>query len=381
MEDGRLDMNWTLLTDVLNRELHDDAPLAESTYRKAYQAARSYYDEVFLPMMAGHNGADTVQERIRLMQKEQIKLQTEKLEYNRWLRENARDELLIEKLGDSIRGLSPLPRRAIRPVRHSPISGSLLFGDEHFGAEFEIRGLRGEILNAYNVDIAKERMWDLLDKTVEIVRKEGLEELNVFNMGDFTDGLIRVGQIAKLQYGVVDSTVIYMEFLANWLDRLTEYVNVNFQMVHGNHSELRVFNQPKGAFKDENMGKIVSAYIKARLANNPNFNYIENSAGLIFADVSGFNLLGIHGECKNMARAIKDFAATYQTPIHILAGGHLHHAAQENVGYNMYTVRVPSLIGIDPFSMSLNATSNAGATFLTVEEGVGKLAEYFIHLN
>lgn len=319
--------------------------------------------------------------QLRELQKERVKLQTEKLEYNRWLRENARDDLLIEQLNGAIRSLPSLPAHEVRITGHNPITGTLLFGDEHFGAEFVICGLHGDVLNSYNVDIAMERMWDLLDKTIEIVKKEGLEEINVFNMGDFTDGLLRVGQLPKLQYGVVDSTVMYMEFLANWLDKLTEYVNVNFQMVHGNHSELRLLGQKKGSFKDENMGKIVAAYLKTRLSSNPNFNFTENPAGLIFANVSGFNLLGIHGECKNMAQAIKDFCMTYQSQIHFLVGGHLHHAASENVGYGVDVIRVPSLIGLDPYSLTLNKASNAGGTFLVVEEGVGKVAEYFIHLN
>lgn len=320
-------------------------------------------------------------EETREQTKERMKLQTEKLEYNRWLRANARDDLLIEKLYGAIQELRPLPVRSARCVPRNHISGTLLFGDEHFGSEFEIKGLYGETINRYDVEIAQNRMWEMLDKTIALVHKEGLSEINVFSMGDFTDGVLRVGQLPKLQYGVVDSTVIYMEFLASWLDKLTEYVNVNFQMVHGNHSELRMLGQKKGAFQDENMGKIVASYIKARLSENPNFTYVENPTGLIFADVSGFNLLGIHGECKNMERALKDFSMIYQTPIHFLCGGHLHHSAHESTGYKIEAVRVPSIVGADPFSMSIRKTASAGATFLIVEENVGKVSEHFLHLN
>jgi hypothetical protein len=41
---------------------------------------------------------------------------------------------------------------------------------------------------------------------------------------------------------------------------------------------------------------------------------------------------------------------------------------------------VPSIIGIDTFSMSLNKTSNPGATLLMVEQGNGIVVEYKIKL-
>ena len=38
------------------------------------------------------------------------------------------------------------------------------------------------------------------------------------------------------------------------------------------------------------------------------------------------------------------------------------------------------VIGVDDFSMSINKTSNAGATFLVLEHGRGKTIEYAIKL-
>jgi predicted phosphodiesterase len=317
----------------------------------------------------------------RELEKERKKLQTELLEYNRWLREEARDELITEKIIEAIRELSPLTIPDVIPVIHSSKQGALVFGDEHFGVEFEILGLFGEVLNSYSPEIFKERMYDLLDKTVEIINREGLTKIHVFSMGDFTDGILRVGQLFKLRYGVVQGTVIYADFICNWLNKLTEYVNVEFQMVHGNHSELRMLGQPKGTFKDDNMGLIVYETIKTRLENNPNFSLIKNPTGLIFANIAGFNVLGIHGEVKNMENALKDFSNTYKTQIDFLLAGHLHHWKSETIGVNREVINVPSIIGVDVFSMSLNKTSNAGATFLVFEEGNGKTIEYSIKLN
>lgn len=324
-------------------------------------------------------------EEIRLqkreLEKERKKLQTELLEYNRWLREEARDELITEKIVEAIKSLPHLDVPEVIPVTHNSREGVLIFGDEHFSVEFEILGLFGEVLNAYSPEIFKDRMWDLLNQTVEIIKRENFTKIKVFSMGDFTDGILRVGQLMKLKYGVVQGTVLYADFICNWLNELTKYVNVEFQMVHGNHSELRMLGQPKGTFKDDNMGIVVYESIKTRLEKNQNFSLIKNPTGLIFDNVAGFNILGIHGEVKNMENALKDFSNTYKTQIDVLIAGHLHHTKSETVGVNRDVINVPSIIGVDTYSMTLNKTSNAGATFVVFEEGKGKVIEYNIKLN
>ena len=322
-----------------------------------------------------------IQEQQRKLQKERYKLQTEKLENNRWLRENARDELIVEKIINAIHDLKPLNVPEVLPVLHSNKEFCFAFGDEHYNTEFEIRGLYNEILNAYSPEIFESRMWDLFNQLIEIIQKEQITKLNVFSMGDFTDGLLRVSQLMKLHYGTIEGTIKYADFICNWLNKLTNYVNVEFQMVFGNHSELRMLGQPKGTFKNDNTGLYVREIIKERLKNNPNFHMIINPTGLIFTELCGFKLLGIHGEVKNMENALKDFSNTYNTQIDILIGGHMHHSKSENVGVNRDVINVPSIIGIDDFSMSLNKTSNSGATLFILEEGNGKIQEYNIKLN
>lgn len=317
----------------------------------------------------------------REVQKELKKVQTEKLEYNRWLREEARDELITEKICDAIDSLLPLDKPTyIEPV-HNTRGHALIFGDEHFGAEFELKGLFGDILNAYSPEIFEKRMWDLFNQTVEIIKKENIDTLNVFSMGDFADGILRVSQLMKLRYGVVDGTIKYADFITNWLNEMTKHVRVKFQSTNGNHTELRMLGQPKGTFTEDNMGKVVSEFIKTRLKDNPNFTYIENPTGYIYAQIACNTILGIHGEVKNMENAIKEFSKIYNVPIDYLLAGHLHHSRIEEVGVNSEVINVPSIVGVDPYSLSLNKTSNASAKLLVFEQTKGKVCEYTLKLN
>lgn len=366
---------WQGVADILNGLLGTNR--SESTYRKCWHKEMAKKQE---PVADNGQTQDLVSQRQELA-KERIKIQTEKLEYNRWLRQEARDEMIAECITNAIVSLKPItiPEKIVPAI--SKREYALLFGDEHYGADFELKDLYGSILNKYNPEIFEERMWNLLYKTLDILKTENITELNVFNMGDFSDGCLRVSQLMKLRYGVVDGTIKYADFISTWLNELTKHVRVKFQMTDGNHTELRQLGQPKGTFTDDNMGKVVREFIKIRLKDNPNFKFIENPTGYIYAQLACSTFLGIHGEVKNMANAIKEFSQIYGVNIDYLAAGHLHHGKAEEVGIRSEVINVPSIVGVDPYSLSLRKSSNAGAKLLIFDTVDGLICEHKIKLN
>lgn len=380
--------SWDYVTPYINSEWREDESFhrTASAYRKKYAEGRDWWEEVFSDMLSIDEQGDTTEaakhlrELERALRVERYKLQAEKIENNKWLREYARNDLLREQIIEAITDLPPLPAPRKLDVSSNERGYFLCFGDEHFGIEFEIFGLHGEILNAYNPEIFQRRMEDLLAQTIAIVEKEGITTLNVYCMGDFIEGILRFSDLMKLRYGVVNGTVLYGRYLAHWLNELSYHVRIVFQMAVGNHSELRLLDGKKGTFKHENMAVVVQEIVTTRLADNPNFECIQNPTGLIFDEVCGLNVLGIHGEVKDLAAAIQDFSNTYRTEIHILIGGHLHHSANEEVGVCKDVIRVSSIIGINDFSMTINKTANPGATLFVVERGKGKTQEYNIKL-
>lgn len=376
------DMTWVEIASFLNKEFREDETkyYDSSAYRKKYKNFADAYEGIFSKTNFTESRIDEMDAQKRELEKERIKLQTEKLEYNKWLREEARDELICEKICDTIKKYNSLIAPEPIIINKASRSAILAFGDEHYATEFTIYGLHGEIINSYSPEIFEQRMWKLFYEVLYIIQKENLTTLYVFALGDFTDGILRCSQLMKLRYGVVEGTVKYANFISNWLNELSKHVKVKYQMVYGNHSELRMLGQPKGTFKEENTGLFVREMINARLENNPNFEMIINPTGLIFDNIEGFNTLAIHGEVRNMENAIKDFSNTYNTDIRILIGGHMHHYKAETVGVNREVVNVPSVIGIDDYSMSLNKTSNPGATLLIIEKDAGISVEYKIKL-
>lgn len=383
---GLLDLNWEQVGELINKELFgsdEELYRTSSAYRKPYQYAKDFYEDVFKKRMYSYDNEaiKKMDDLKRDIQKERIKLNTTRVEYNKWLRENARDELIVEEICKSISNLSPLEKPAYIQNKYSTKEYCLVFGDEHYGTEFELTDLLGNIINSYSPEIFEKRMWDLFYQVIDIIKKEDINTLNVYSMGDFSDGCLRVSQLMKLRYGVIDGTIKYANFISNWLNELTKYVRIRFQMTDGNHTELRMLGQPKGTFVEDNMGKIVKEFIKIRLEDNNNFTFIENPTGYIYDNLAGNVILGIHGETRSLEKTLKDLSAIYNTQIKYLFAGHLHHSKLEEIGINSEVINIPSIIGIDPYALSLNKASNASAKLFIFEEGKGRTCEYTFKLN
>lgn len=371
--------DWSKIKDILNSRLGRN--YNESTYRKrfaAYVEMKNACKNID-PDFTGDVTDVTIQKRE--LEKERKKLQTEKLEYNRWLRENAREEMIYEQINDSINKLIPLEIPKPRTIEEQNREAVLCLADAHFNTEFEIKGLFGEVLNSYSPEIFYQRMWYLRDKVREICERENISVLHIFGLGDDNDGLLRLtDNLFKLRWGVIDSTLIYADFMANWINEISKFVDVKLQMVEdSNHNQLRLCSAPKNAFKGENLSKVIIHTIKSRLKDNPCVTITQNPTGYIYENILGYNLMGIHGEVKSLKEAIDNLSKLYGLRIDYLIGGHKHHS--EEYGFDCEGISVGSIIGIDSYSTHLMRSSNASVTMLIVEEGNGIVTKHTIKLN
>lgn len=322
--------------------------------------------------------SDVFQDEKLELRKERMKLQTEKIEMNRNLRELARDELLIEKIHDAITTLSPMEKPEYIEPKHDIRSYLLSFTDAHFGIEFKVKDFYGNVINEYSPEVFKSRLMQLFSDVVETINREDINELTVFELGDGLAGLIRLSsQLMQLRYGVVESAILYAEYMATWLNSLSSYVRIKFSMVKdSNHNQLRLCGAPKNAFPDENMSHVINEFLKERLKDNPNITILDNPTGMNFAMMSTYCVVGTHGEEKNAVKAIDEYSRAYKVPIDYLICGHTHHDKKEEVGIDTEVIHVKSIIGVDPYGMSLRKTSNPGANLFVFEQGKGKVMEY-----
>ena len=121
--------------------------------------------------------------------------------------------------------------------------------------------------------------------------------------------------------------------------------------------------------------------VEKELANNPNIKIITNPTGLNFGQFSTYQVLGIHGEVKKLSDALDDYSRAYQTPISYIIGAHVHHIVEAETGINSEAISIRSMIGVDPYGMSLLATSNAGASMFVFDQIKGLTCEYRLKVD
>ena len=380
------EMTWQDLADLMNKYCREDESeyRTESAYRKRIQSAALYLKEVFSQTSDNEMLASIKEER-RELEKERKKYQTEKIEYNKWLRENARDELIAEKIAEAVREIQPLQAPDVHIVDdvQNAKEGILVLADAHYGIEFCIKGLHGEVINEYSPEIFEQRMWYLYRKVCEIIEREKFTTIHIYELGDGIDGIIRLtSQLMKLRYGILESTVKYANFLSEWLNKLSEKVNIKvYFTLDSNHNQLRICGSPKDSFKGENVSMIIKEIVKNRLENNQHIKVVENPTGYPYAKIcEQYNVLGIHGEVKNLGKAIDDFGRSYGVKINYIIGGHKHHKENVETGIDCEAISVGSIIGIDSYGLSLNKTSNPCVSFMVFENELGLTTQYNIKL-
>lgn len=379
---GISDCDWQELIEKYDLGIHYDTLRKSSQTITGGAFVMEYFKAKYGSMnnTANNDYTNILELQKREIIKERMKLQTEKIEYNKWLREQARDELIMEKICETISNLPVLESPTKIEIESSNKAYVLVWGDEHYGVEFELKDIYNRTINAYSPEIFENRMWELLEYVKEIIQEKNITVLHCFSMGDFCDGILRVSQLMKLRYGVVESTIKYADFICNWLNELSKYVVIKYQMTNGNHSELRMLGQPKGTFTEDNMGELVAEFIKVRLKDNPNFTFLQNPTGNIFAQIATHTVLAIHGEVKNMEKALREYSSAYNVPISYLIAGHLHHSKKEDVGIDAEVINIPSIIGVDPYSLSLRKLSAPAAKLLEFDQLRGITCEYNLRL-
>lgn len=376
------DIEWQDIIDELGLDIHRDT-LRKGTF--LYPLIKEYYESKVEEGMSDEQLDKLTIKKLEL-QKERSKLSAEKSELNKWIREQARTENLYEKIETAIENLQPvqIPEVKIKNTNNKR-TAVIDLADSHFGREGKIFGLRGELLAEYSVDIFKRRMWELLENIIHIIEKEKLSHVTVLNLSDSIDGLIHMNQLLVLQLGVVDQTMQYAEFMSEWLNELSRYTTIDYRSVLGNHSENRNLNTSRGELPKENMERIITWYIKTRLADNNRVNVFD-AENLVYFNVFDTWILATHGQDeKNLIQSVKDYTMIYQVPIHILKTGHLHHLSNTTVGMNgiqnIEYIQSPAICGVDGYSMKLKKVSNAGSLITIFEEGYGKYCTYDIRLK
>ena len=308
------------------------------------------------------------------------------------MRELSRTELLCETISNAIKELPEIDLGKFytgKPIQSGSKRELVVgMGDFHYGAEFVVNGLYGEVINRYDSHVFEKRMAMLMSYIAQIAEKEKPEQITIMIVGDMLDGMLRNSQISRLEYGVVESAMCLSETLSHWFADLEEIVQLPIRVcaVRGNHGEIRPLGSKAGQFPEENMERIIMHYLRARFEKDDWICICEGDAPMTqMIDVCGYTFMLTHGQGVNIETMARDSVNLYNKPIDLFMVGHLHKSQtfQSGImnGTNIYVERVPSLCGVDPYAQSLGYGGQAGATAILMEEGYGRRCVYPIVLK
>lgn len=367
-----------------------DIDYGDESLRRAARVYSMFLEKLGQESIQGLEAEDIIKEIERQKEdllKERKRLQTVNAEYQANIRNDARGEMFNEKILDAIKAL---PEIHVKPFIggnvEGTLTGMLCVADAHYGTEFKLESAFGDVVNEYSPEICRQRFAALAKKVVDDYHKFDYGKLVVLDLGDCIGNMLRMSDIAKLHTGVIDSVLEYSELMAQFLIGLRNVLGVPVQYYGcgGNHDQLRLL-QSKRTFDEENIMKIVVAFLKLRLKDIDGID-VADYAECQFINIGGENILAYHGEdTKNGADELEFWENYHNISIDRLILGHFHHKDEQGIGYGNFgdreVIYVPSMMGSDTFAKKIRRLSRAGAKFMLYEDGCGKTWEKTYILN
>ena len=305
------------------------------------------------------------------IQKEKEKNRTVKTELNKMLRQDARFEMFLDEVKDSIGNVEPPKFEELEcNSSNGERIGIVGISDIHYSKQFKSAN------NVYSREICKERLNKLIGEIQEWVQERGLSYVHIVNTGDSLDGLLRRSQLKVLETGVIDSAIEFGRLMAEWLNQVSKITPLSYHHVPvANHTEIRFFNEKAGQFPDEDLEKVIINYVHDILQSNSRVVVPIYKDGFIDFEIFGKRIVACHGHQiskKNPYKVIQELQMILNLKIDILIVGHEHHEEVHSVGEcktgNIKVIKLPAIMGSDTYSDSLLTGAKAGSTFIELNE-------------
>ncbi|HSH50446.1 MAG TPA: hypothetical protein VK982_01855, partial [Bacteroidales bacterium] len=286
---GMYDITWQDVGNILNSEL--ELEYTESKYRKEYQAMQRGIDMMINKKADLEDQAEEIKLLKMELEMERKKKQTEAVYYNRVLRENARQEMLYERVERAISNAELIvPEFKPLQIQKQDEEWLLGFSDVHAYKYFE------SITNKYNKEILEHRMNKLLGEIIYEIEKNSIKELIILNGGDNLEGIIRNSQLQSLELGLIDTVIEFQRWLLEWLNQLSQFVNIKYiPLTSANHSQIRPLGSRAGQFPKEDLEKVIANYIYDMCKDNPRIEVVVPEYDFVLFEIAGYNVIAHHG--------------------------------------------------------------------------------------
>lgn len=348
---GTLELDWSEIADIMNKEFREDETeyRKESAYRKAYTNAKRFQEA---GVFSKYDEDSYVQELLATkdkVRKEKQKLFDERKALNKISRDSARAEENLLRLEELIKenGRSVLPE-----VHYNGYLSDndlvIALSDFHLGATFDNH------FGRYNSGIAAERLAKYLDKILEIQRVHEARNAYVLLLGDLVSGSIHVTTQLENRENVVEQVQKSAEYVSSFIYELSKHFNaVYVNSVAGNHSRLGLKDQ---VMRNERIDDLIPWYMKAKLSHLSNVVFMDE--GNIDSTIATImirqkNYVMVHGDYDSYSEAgVSKLVMMLGVKPHAVFYGHMHHCSYDDIA-GVKIIRSGSFCGTgDDFTVS-----------------------------
>lgn len=379
---GENDYDWSELHDKYSVKCNPD------TIRKGSSTIfggkfRSDYEKYKAEKNKSVGGNNELDEKIEMLRKERIKLQTANIERKRIDKRESRQEMYYEYVGRVIEALDPPVFRPIIGNKKSEINYIATIADVHYGAKYY------SINNEYSPEISKERFEDLTGRLITFIQEKRIAKLTIVSLGDLLQGVLRLSDLKINDSSIVKATVEICRLIANMLNELSEYVEISYYHTpSANHTQIRVLNAKASELADEDLEYLMGNYIKDLCAHNERIfvHLAREGENFIEVHVPGNEIIAMHGhQIKNVENAIKDISILHKKFYDTVLLGHFHNGKEipshEGILGDAEVLISPSFVGSDPYSDSIYKGSKASVKVYGFDKLYGHTETYKFILN
>ncbi len=373
-KDGIYDISWAEIVKLLSLSCSAEhlrkVAYGISQYRDYLKERQQNKEADIFPESA----ITTLDDKTFHMQREKMRMQDQKRELNKLLREWARAEHIQSEIQKAVKKLPVLATVKHKPTKAGAQDGVVLFSDWHVGMKTD------NLANKFDDVILQQRVEELVSRTIEYGKLHNINCLHVFALGDLVNGLIHVTTRINSTEDVIRQTMRAAELLCAAVGCFSEEFNeVKVYFARGNHE--RVTANKKEELTKESFFDMIPWYMQARLEGIDNVKLIDNTVSdeIICTEILGNTVYAVHGHRDKPARVIESLALLMKRIPDYVFMGHFHSAAEREI-QGADVVINGSLCGTDDYALNIRKTSRPTQKFMVFDKG-GRVCTYNISLG
>lgn len=291
--------------------------------------------------------------------KERRKLQDERRLKNKDLTEEARLEKILDNLVDAVSLLEPIKLNSCKREVQGNVEASLLLSDIHLGL------VVNNVVNYYDIEVCKERMSELLSKTIRYCKLHQVTKLNIELLGDLINGVIKLQNRIDEEEDTISQIVTISEILSQFINGIkAEVPSVAIYGVIGNHSA--VFANKNDRSNKENFERLIYKFISLRTGQKVITNGLED---FLTYKVGDKEIVLAHGNADNITNAKQHFVDLLGRTVDFIHLGHVHHFNVKDDNNTTIIVN-GSTVGTDSYATQIRKNTDPSQTLVIYDEDV-----------